>query len=154
MKLEFWGFSFQLFGIIFSLIISFIFTLTFGILAIFNNSMWIGSIFGLILFIVCLLIFFGDKKYLTKIKLSEEGIICKWRNKQIASIKWENIIEVSETPRSFVLSWLTLTTKTQKINIELTKNIYNTIIEICPNPNLKVMINELNGFKGFHKNQK
>ena len=151
MEYTFWEKGTSLFGILFILSLLFVAIVTFSILTIFYPSFWLASLFMGLLFAFCFVMLFLDKKYLTKITLTENGIKGTWLNKNIGFIKWEKIIEVKETVRSRAPSWLTLKTQTQQLDIELTKKLYNKIMEICPIPNLKVMINELEDFKFFHR---
>ena len=70
-------------------------------------------------------------------------------------MKWSDIIDVKGYPYSnkgaYYMSFIS---KNDQIEFEPTKKMYDTIIELCPSPNLKYEINNIEYFKGFHRNKK
>ncbi len=122
------------------------------ILAITTNFAFIGMIIGgliPLLFVLFYLVF--DKRLLSKVVFSENGIELTRFKKQIVSVSWDDITEVKSTPISWSSSYLTFLSKENQIDIELTQKIYNTIMFVCQNPTIKMKINEIDKFKNFHK---
>ena len=71
--------------------------------------------------------------------MSEEGIETKWFKRQIALIHWDEITAVKTTPKG--RSWnLSFFSNNNKIEIQPTKKIFNSIMELCINQNVKNQI--------------
>lgn len=110
-----------------------------------------GLVFcGTILLILALSILFSNNKILTKIEFSESGILLKRLNKKILFVNWDEINEVTTTPFSRPITYLFVSDKV-KIDVELTKKMYDTIMTLCPNIYVKTQINNIERFKCFHK---
>lgn len=151
MKNEFWAYRSLLIGATIYMILAFSLFVTFLILTITINFNWLGVLISSILLLCCVLWLFLDKNILLKVQFSNLGILCTKLKKQIVFIKWDDIQEITNTPRAWNSSLLTLKSNSQRIDIELNQKIYNTIMNICPIPNLKVMINEIECFGWFHR---
>lgn len=154
MKAKFWENTYALYFIFCMLFLSITLIIIGIIFTIKYISLWPIILVGLIILFSCLYAMFFKKKLLSQIILTNEGLECIMLKKQTLYIKWEEIINVKETPYSFTSSYLTFITYDKSIDIVLTKKIYNTIMEICPNQNLKALINNLESFKWFHKDKK
>lgn len=111
-----------------------------------------GLVFcGTILLILALSILFSNNKILTKIEFSESGILLKRLNKKILFVNWDEINEVTTTPFSRPITYLSFVSDKVKIDVELTKKMYDTIMTLCPNIYVKTQINNIERFKCFHK---
>lgn len=153
MKAKFWKNTYALYFICCMSFISITLIIIGIIITIKYISLWPIILVGIIILFSCLYALFFKKKLLSQIILTNEGLECIMLKKQTLYIKWEEIINVKETPYSFTSSYLTFITYDKSIDIVLTKKIYNTIMEICPNQNLKALINNLESFKWFHKDK-
>ncbi len=119
--------------------------------SIYFNELWLMIVIGLFILILGFFLIFFDKKYLSKISYTEEGVAWTWLNRNIIFFKWDEITDVKATSYSWTSSYLTFVIGEQQINIDLTKKMYNTIMDICPNPNIKMMINNIYCFRGYHR---
>lgn len=132
MKVVFWKESGQLFIAIPVFSICSIGLIIAGIITSLIPMLIAGCIF--LLFTLCFL--FAPNYALTKVILSEEGIETKWFKSQIAFIHWDDITDAKATPKG--RSWnLSFFSNNNKIEIQPTKKIFNTIMELCINPNIK-----------------
>ncbi len=135
MKKEFWKESGQLFIVIPCFSICSIGLIIAGIITSLIPMLIAGCIFSL--FTLCFL--FAPNYTLTKVFLSEEGIEIKWFKSQIAFMHWNEITDVKTTPKGRSLN-LTFFSKNNKIEIQPTKKIFNSIMKLCINPNIKNQI--------------
>lgn len=132
MKVEFWKESGQLFIAIPCFSICSIGLIIAGIITSLIPMLIAGCIF--LLFTLCFL--FYPNYALTKVILSEEGIETKWFKMQIALIHWDEITDVKTTPKG--RSWnLSFFSNNNKIEIQPTKKIFNSIMKLCINQNVK-----------------
>ena len=152
MEVKFWKHESLFYGSLFCVGLTFIGVISFIIITIMNKTLWIGLLFFLCLFILSILQLFLDKKTLSKIFVTNDGIKELWLNKELCFIKWEDIIDVEDTTYAWGGRYLSFTTANCTLHIGLTQKKYDTIMAICPIPNLKVRINEIEYFKCFHKN--
>jgi hypothetical protein len=108
-------------------------------------------IFGAIILILFIGLMLIDKRILSKVIISEKGISWIWLNKKIIYFNWDEISDIKITPYSRTSCYLTFVIGEQQINIDLTKKMYNTIMDVCPIPNIKMLINNIEKFKCFHR---
>ena len=119
--------------------------------SIYFNELWLMIVIGLFILILGFFLIFFDKKYLSKISYTEEGVAWTWLNRNIIFFKWDEISDIKITPYSRTSCYLTFVIGEQQINIDLTKKMYNTIMDVCPIPNIKMLINNIEKFKCFHR---
>lgn len=157
MKKEFWAHQFIVFFVAPLFMILSIICLIFGIVMTAIKGLDFSPLIfiGVFLISLCIYAIFFDKKTLCKIIFSKEEIILKRLNKTITIMKWSDIIDVKGYPYSnkgaYYMSFIS---KNDQIEFEPTKKMYDTIIELCPSPNLKYKINNIEYFKWFHRNKK
>ena len=150
MKISFWKHTTELIYCIFMTTLCFVM----AIISIILKWYWLGKAVFIGMTAICVIILFALKRLLSKVNFSEEGIEWTRFKKQIAFIRWDEITDVQETSRSRNLKWLTFIDKDKRIDMEVpTKKMYNAIIEICPEPNIRMMINEINSLKYFHRDK-
>lgn len=139
----------------FVFIFSFTFIISGIVLMIIKDLGFAGMILaGIIPLIISFILIISDTKLLSKIIISDKGIEWKKFKKQILFIDWHEIIEIKTTPISPTARYLSFVSNKGKIDLELTKKIYNTIMIVCPDSNVKMQINDLKDFKYLHKNNK
>ncbi len=153
MKIEFWKHETELFiGWISLMILSSILFIGGIILSIKDIDIyWPVLLSGTIMLIISFCSLFFEKRTLSKVIFSEEGIEWKWLNKKIAFINWDDVIDVVPTPHGRGEFDLTFVSNKCNIDLGLTKKMYKAIMQICPNPNLKMIINNIDCFKYFHR---
>ncbi len=153
MKVVFWKHHTELFWggtiIIFLALSFFIIGLIFTIL---NMNYFPILLVGIILCILALNMFFCEKRTLSKVIYSEEGIEWKWLNKSIDYIKWSEITDVKAISHGATVYNLSFIARDRHIDVGLTKKMYNAIMIVCPEPNIKFQIKSLREFKHLHKN--
>lgn len=155
MKFVFWEYSVELFGLISAMLLCFLGTITFLTLSFFYSHLWICTIVFLMLFIICLCALFFNKKYLSKIIFTEKGLQIIWYKKKIGSFDWSEILEAQRTPFGRGISYLTLITMNNQVNIFISsQKMYDAIIATCSNANLKYTIENLNFLKCFRRKKK
>lgn len=108
-------------------------------------------IFGAIILILFIGLMLIDKRILSKVIISEKGISWIWLNKKIIYFNWDEISDIKLTPYSRTSSYLTFVIMEKQINVDLTKKMYNAIMNFCPIPNIKMLINNIEKFKCFHR---
>ena len=151
MTYKFWKHNLELIFFFFMIIISFVCTIIFVILTIINDFHWLAFVTFLIVFFACLSMLLFEKRLLIKVEFNENGIKLLRLKKETKFVKWDEIIEIKETIRSRTLSWLTFVTDNGNIDIEVfSKKMYDAIISACTNPNIRMMINNLECFKVYH----
>ncbi len=151
MTYKFWKHNLELIFLFCMIIISFVCTIIFVILTIINDFHWLAFVTFLIVFFACLSMLLFEKRLLIKVEFNENGIKLLRLKKETKFVKWDEIIEIKETIRSRTLSWLTFVTDNGNIDIEVfSKKMYDAIISACTNPNIRMMINNLECFKVYH----
>lgn len=152
MKTKFWKHEFELlfvyplFGII-----SFIIFLVGLILLIQDKSFWPLMVAGLIFLILILNVVVFNKRILSKVIFSKDNIKLERFKKEINHIDWNEITNIESIPVGKGHFYLSFVSKNKRINVDLTKKMYATIMDICPSLNIKIKINEMNEFKWFHR---
>lgn len=153
MKVEFWNHKFELFigGTIIAILT--IATFLIGLILPFLNYNYLPIlVMGIILMILAIYIFFIDKRMLSKVVYSEEGIECKWLKKTIACFKWSEITDIKAVHHGKAPDNLSFISGDQHIDVGLSKKMYDAIMIVCPCPNIKFQIKNLEQFKYLHKN--
>lgn len=112
------------------------------------GGMIIGGVFPLTIIIFCVIF---DSRLSSKVIYSDEGIEWERFKKKILFLKWEEITEVKTTPISMYSCYLSFVSDKGQIDVELTKKMYDAIMYICPEPNIKMQINELQSYKWYHR---
>lgn len=92
------------------------------------------------------------KDTFTKIILSDTGIELKYGKKQLAFIEWLNITDV-DTKFSSKLTYLVFMEGDTKIECVAGMELFNTIMDICPNRYIKNRIEDLPALE-FYKNRR
>lgn len=151
-KIKFWKHKAELFiGGTLTITFSFALSLAGLILTLINTSFWPMLAVGLLCLVLTFLVLFGGKRVLSKVIFSDEGIEWQWLNKTIASMSWLDITDVKSTPHGRGAEDLTFVAGNLQIDVGLTKKMYDAIMLICPIPNIKTTINNMNCFKWFHR---
>lgn len=153
MKVEFWKHQTEVLLIWpFAIIISALFTII-GLILMFVIDTSLGGMAfcGAICLILALAGIFANNRVLSKVKYSDSGILLKRFKKEILFLTWDEINEVTTTPVSRSITYLSFVSNKGKIDVELTKKMYEAIMKLCPNINVKTQINDIERFKGFHK---
>ncbi len=155
MKITFWKHKYELFiGAILLAIISLLFIIIGIVLIIQNHYIWPILVLGIISLILILYLLFFQKRILSKVIFSNEGIEWIWLKKRILFISWNNITDIKSSPRGRGAEDLSLISYDNKIDVSLTKKMYDAIMILCPNQNIKNQINNIDSFKWFHKDKK
>ena len=155
MKITFWKHKYELFiGAILLAIISLLFIIIGIVLIIQNHYIWPILVLGIINLILILYLLFFQKRILSKVIFSNEGIEWIWLKKRILFISWNNITDIKSSPRGRGAEDLSLISYDNKIDVSLTKKMYDAIMILCPNQNIKNQINNIDSFKWFHKDKK
>ncbi len=150
-KFVFWKNNSNLFLGIPILLVLFLAFIIAGIVLTPKNSIFLPMIImSAICFLFLVYFLFFDKRTLSKIELSEEGIEWKWLGKNILFLGWHEIINIKSTTRGKGAEDLSIISNSEQIDISLTKKIYRTIMQVCPNQLVKKMINDIECFKFFH----
>ena len=121
---------------------------------VFFSNLGVLILVALLFLIYPVYMLFIDKRPSSIVIYSEEGIEWKSFKKSIEFIRWDEITEITETRRGQNFYWLTFMTKERRIDVELTKKMYDTIMILCPYQNLKNRIDDLENFKGLHRKKK
>lgn len=106
---------------------------------------------ALLILIYPIYMLFIDKRLSSIVIYSEEGIEWMSFKKSVEFIRWDEITEITETRRGRNFYWLTFMAKERRIDVELTKKMYNIIMILCPYQNLKNRIDDLENFKVLHR---
>ncbi len=106
-----------------------------------------SGVFCIVLTILSLL---WKKRVLAKVAFSKEGVESNWLGKKISYIGWFDIIDIKAIPHGTGPRNLCLIATNEKIEVTLSQKMYDTIMQVCPNPLVKIMINDLECFKYFH----
>jgi hypothetical protein len=147
MKKRFNKSSVSLFGFFLLSILSVVIAITVLIQAMLIENNYSALI--IITFIICLLmpviLFFSarPKNIFGIVLLSDEGIEWKLFKKQIMFIKWDEIINMDMVRRGPIQELIRIAKDKKYIDLEPTKNIYNSFIAICPIPHLVWRIENL-----------
>ena len=112
---------------------------------------WPITLIGIIVLLPSSYMLFFHKRTLTKVVFYEEGIELRRFKTTSMFLSWSDIIDVKPIIRSRGLCWLSFVASNKTIELELTQKMYDTIMAICPIPNIKVQINEIECFKYLHK---
>ncbi len=153
MKTKFWNHRLELFlgGTIATLLSISIFIVGI-ILTIINKIYFPLIIIGILMIIIIIYSYFIDKRMLSNVIFSDNGIECRWLKKKVDFVKWEEITDVKAVPHGIAIHNLSFIVGNKHINVGLSKKMYNTIMLICPETNLKLQIKNLKEFKHLHKN--
>ena len=158
MKISFWRFKGDLIScaIILS-VISIILSVT-GVVFIRDYDNTAGIILICVNLLIILL-FVGTmllgKKYLSKITFSNNGFEITRFKKCLISYDWGDITDIKTTPYAKGFgNYLCFVIGDNKLDIQLTKKMYDTIMILCPYAGIKTMINNIGQFYYFHKNKK
>lgn len=149
MKTTFWkNLSFLVFGIV--IVISLILIIV--ILSINIKPFWIVILSGSIILSLLIIIITTNKQCTSKVNFSESEIKIIHLHNVIKIINWNEITSVTSTPYGGRFSYyLTFNTCDEQINLDITQKMYNAIMDICPNPNIKMAIKNIERFKWFYK---
>ncbi len=109
--------------------------------------MLVGLIF--LILITCSILF--NKRLLSKVIYSKEYIKQERLKKEIKRIYWNEIIDIDSIPVGRGHFYLSFVSNQQQISVELTKKMYKTILQLCPNINIVTKIKQMNEFKWLHK---
>lgn len=155
MKVTFWKHKLELLvGGLLASLLSLALLLAGVIQTILEPYFWPMILVGVVCVGVTVIAFVQEKRLLSKVTYSEEGIECNWCKTQVASIKWADVTDVVATAHERGTEDLSFVAKDTQIDVSLTKKMYDTIIEVCPNEDIKTKLNGIECFKKFHAEQK
>lgn len=124
-----------------------------GLILSFNdNGYWVLLGAGVLLLFMCLVPLLSRDTF-TKVLLSNSGITLKSRNTN-QHIDWYDVTDVKTTYSGYTIRYLTIITGETAINIFLNLDLYNAIMELCPNTAIKNQINALPEINSRLKNKK
>jgi hypothetical protein len=127
-------------------------TMVFIGIGVLNGSIHIAGFWmsmGMIL-MICIAALIEKKRIFSTVTFSNEGVEWRLFKKQVLFIKWEEIADVKQTHYGMIHQ-VALFRGQEKIEMEVLRKMYNTIMTICPMPDVKIKINELPCLKFFHK---
>ncbi len=156
MRFEFWiNRTKILFGLPFILLLLFTETITTSIFYFLFDYrfLWPSLLLCVFLLIVSILWPFLDKSVLTKIVFSNDGIECRRLKKQTAFIHWEEITEIGGKPSGMTIGYLQINSKDYELKIELSKKMYNVIMQVCPIVQIRERISSMEEFRFYRKNK-
>ena len=158
MKISFWRFKGDLIRTpICLLIISILLSVT-GVVFIRDYDKTAGIILicgNLFIILLVATIILFVKKYLSKITFSNNGFEITRFKKSLISYNWSDITNVKTTPYAKGHgSYLCFVIGDNKVDIQLTKKMYDAIMILCPYAGIKTMINNIGQFYYFHKDKK
>lgn len=144
MKTKYWLNGGKIFGIIFSLVLCFATLITFIVLSIFNNEMWIMAVVFAVFVVGLIVCLFYDKAYLSQIEFTGEGIKWTWLNKT-EFIKWSQFYDARMLPNGWGFPLLRLVYGNEKyLDIFIsTRKMYEALVANCTNGNLRFAIENL-----------
>ena len=99
--------------------------------------------------IVVLLIF--PKNFLSKIVVSKEGIEWRLYKKRISFITWDEVTDVREKTVGRGNTHIVFYRGSDKIQMEISRKLYNAIMELCENQGVKSRLRNLNRNKIYQK---
>lgn len=114
------------------------------------ENFWPLLVLGIFILFCIIIIFFDEKRIVAKVIFSDDGIEWRWFKKTILFIDWTEITDITTRFRGRGNYDLSFIANDKRIDVWLTKKIYNTIIIICPEPNVKMQINNLKEFEWCH----
>lgn len=152
MKTKFWKHEAQFYiGLPLAIICSLGIFLSGLILTVRDVSAWPILVVGSIFLLFPILIIFYDKKTLSRVELSNTGILWTWLKKEICFLSWDKITGVTVKSGGKVSYDLCFLSAQKEIAITLTKQKYDLIMMLCPYPNIKSDIDNIEVFKYLHK---
>lgn len=86
---------------------------------------------------------FEEKRMPSKVIFSEVGIVWLLLKKPVTFIEWTEITEITTKSRGRGVRDLSFIAGDKRIDVSLTKKMYDAIMIICPEPNIKMDIKEL-----------
>ena len=114
------------------------------------ENFWPLLVLGIFILFCIIIIFFDEKRIMAKVIFSDDGIEWIWFKKTVLFIKWTEITDITTRFRGRGNYDLSFIANDKRIDVWLTKKIYNTIMIICPEPNVKMQINNLKEFEWCH----
>lgn len=153
MKKNFWKNSDLIFACSFFSALSIVFIIIFAIIFSYKHEVWPGFTFGIPLVGIIIFIIF-NKEVLSRICISEDGIKVFRLKKELNYLLWSDIEVVERTTIHGTQVCLCLLSRNNKIEIAITKKIYNAIMDTCPFVNIKNRINEFDCFRLLARNKK
>ena len=152
MTIKFWAHKMELLFIYpLFLTISFIIFLTGSILMSTDLSFYPLMLIGLIAIIILLCSLIFNKRLLSRVVISENYIALERMKKEIKKIPWNEVIDVDSIPVAKGHFYLSFISSQQEISVDITKKMYKALVQLCPNFNIIIKINQMNEFKWLHK---
>lgn len=152
MTIKFWAHKMELLFIYpLFLTISFIIFLTGSILMSTDLSFYPLMLIGLIAIIILLCSLIFNKRLLSRVVISENYIALERMKKEIKKISWNEVIDVDSIPVAKGRFYLSFISSQQEISVDITKKMYKALVQLCPNFNIIIKINQMNEFKWLHK---
>ena len=152
MEIKFWAHEFELlFFYPFFLAISFAIFLAGLILMFTDLSFYPLMLMGLVFLIILICSLFFDKRPLSKVVITENYIALERMKKEISKISWSEVTDVDSVPVGKGRFYLSFISNKQEISVDITKKMYKALVQLCPNFNIIMKINQMNEFKWLHK---
>lgn len=145
MKVTFWKHKFQLviFLTVFMPMVLALFIAGLVMTILDAENFWPLFLAGIVILLIFIFAVFEEKRMPSKVIFSEVGIVWIFLKKTITYIEWTEITEITTKIRGRGVRDLSFIAGDKRIDVSLTKKMYDVIMLICPEPNIKMDIKEL-----------
>lgn len=145
MKVTFWKHKFQLvvFLTVFMPIVLALFIAGLVMIILDVENFWPLFLAGIVSLLGSIFMLFEEKRMPSKVIFSEVGIVWLFLRKTVTYIEWTEITEITTKIRGRGVRDLSFIAGDKRIDVTLTKKMYDAIMIICPEPNIKMDIKEL-----------
>ena len=107
------------------------------------ENFWPLFLAGIVILLIFIFAVFEEKRMPSKVIFSEVGIVWLFFRKTVTYIEWTEITEITTKIRGRGVRDLSFIAGDKRIDVSLTKKMYDVIMLICPEPNIKMDIKEL-----------
>ena len=145
MKVIFWKHKFELiaFLVVFMPTVLALFIAGLVMTILDAENFWPLFLAGIVVLLISIFALFEEKRMPSKVIFSEVGIVWIFLKKTITYIEWTEITEITTKSRGKGAKDLSFIAGDKRIDVTLTKKMYDAIMIICPEPNIKMDIKEL-----------
>ena len=145
MKVTFWKHKFELiaFFVVFMPMVLALFIAGLVMTILDAENFWPLFLAGIVILLIFIFAVFEEKRMPSKVIFSEVGIVWIFLKKTITYIEWTEITEITTKSRGRGVRDLSFIAGDKRIDVTLTKKMYDAIMIICPEPNIKMDIKEL-----------
>ena len=145
MKVTFWKHKFELiaFFVVLMPMVLALFIAGLVMIILDAENFWPLFLMGIVSLLGSIFVLFEEKRMPSKVIFSEVGIVCLLLKKTVTFIEWTEITEIATKSRGRGARDLSFIAGDKRIDVTLTKKMYDAIMIICPEPNIKMDIKEL-----------